>query len=322
VSQTYEASSVAKQQFGSDATELKLDAIEQYLTTYKVVMNGAKRKWPELRIAYIDASAGSGVRQTKRDAKSVPKQWTLEISAEDAKQLSEFRIGSALRAFSGEQSFDRYTFIEKNKSKIEELKARNADHKLSGRCIYRNKDANEELQRICKKNWKNRRAVVFLDPFGNTVAWETLEAIAATESIDVWYLFTSGNGVFRQISNNGTVTPEAAASLDRLFGTADWRSEFLKEEHIDGLFETTVEVCKSVTPESATQFMINRMRSIFKGGVLDETLPLGDPKNGYPLFSLIFAWGTPNKKAGEIAKSAAGYILKSKEKDSGWYLRD
>ena len=313
---------MAKQQFGSDATEIKLDAIEQYLTTYKIVMNGARRNWPKLRIAYIDAFAGSGIRQTKQDTNDAAEQTILEISDEDAEQLSEFRIGSAVRALSGAQSFDRYIFIEKSKSKIEELKTRSAGHKLSSRCTYIKGDANEELQKICGKKWKDRRAVVFLDPFGNAVAWETLEAIAATESIDVWYLFPSGNGVFRQISNNGTVTPEAAASLDRLFGTTDWRSEFLKEEHVDGLFETTVEVRKSVTPESATQFMINRMRSIFKGGVLDETLPLGDPKNGYPLFSLIFAWGTPSKKAGEIAKSAAGYILKSKEKDSGWHLRD
>ena len=252
----------------------------------------------------------------------VEEQSILEISDDDAEQLSEFRIGSAVRALNGAQSFDQYIFIEKSKSKIEELRARSADHKLSSRCKYIKGDANEELQKICRKKWKDRRAVVFLDPFGNAVAWETLEAIAATESIDVWYLFPSGNGVFRQISNNGTVTPEAAASLDRLFGTNDWRSEFLKEEHVDGLFEVTVEVRKSVTPESATQFMINRMRSIFKGGVLDETLPLGDPKNGYPLFSLIFAWGSPRKKAGEIAKSAAGYILKSKEKDSGWIFRD
>jgi hypothetical protein len=37
---------------------------------------------------------------------------------------------------------------------------------------------------MCAKSWKDRRAVLFIDPFGIQLSWDTLVAIARTQAID------------------------------------------------------------------------------------------------------------------------------------------
>lgn len=305
--------------FGSAATDLKLEVIAEYLTQYKRVMHGAQNKarkngWTVWQSMYIDAFAGTGGRPTNTNDSS-----DQDSLLETDDQVEKFKIGSALMSLEGKLAFDHYVFIEEKRRKLQELRDRVADHPLAGRCVFQQGDSNERLFEICENtDWRARRAVVFLDPFGNSVAWETIEKIAKTKRIDLWYLFPSGNGVFRQISNDGRVTAESANSLDRLFGTPDWRSEFVTKTVRDGLFGQSIELEKAVTPETATQFMINRMRGVFEGGVLEETLPLGDPKHGYPLYSLIFAWANPDKRAGEIASAIASSIIGNGREKSGW----
>ena len=46
-------------------------------------------------------------------------------------------------------------------------------------------NANLEIQNLCNKDWRSRRAVLFLDPYGMQVEWKTIEAIAATKAIDL-----------------------------------------------------------------------------------------------------------------------------------------
>lgn len=310
--------------FGGPPTELKLDVIDEYLKQYKRVMHGAQKKarqkgWREWQSMYIDAFAGTGGRPTSAQSSGLQDELTLETDT----QVEEFKVGSALLALEGELAFDHYVFMEENRRKLGELKSRIADHPHYERCDFRLGDSNERLAELCDRtDWSRRRAVVFLDPFGNSVAWRTVQHLARTNAVDLWYLFPSGNGVFRQVSNNGRVTPESAKSLDRLFGTPDWRREFVKKSEKDDLFGTTVELAKAVTPESATEFMVKRMESVFRGGVLKETLALGDQKYGYPLYSLIFAWANPSKRAGEIASAIAKSIIESRREKSGWLFRD
>jgi len=40
------------------------------------------------------------------------------------------------------------------------------------------------------------RGVIFLDPYGMEVSWETVEAIARTEALDCWYFFPL-SGLYR-----------------------------------------------------------------------------------------------------------------------------
>ena len=65
---------------------------------------------------------------------------------------------------------------------------------------------------------------------------------------------------------------------------------------------------KTATTESITQFMIDRMKTLFEGGVLDEWLPLSTKGIKY---SLIFASANPNPKVWALASKLANGVLRS-----------
>src|SRR5258707_11201188 len=75
-------------------------------------------------------------------------------------------------------------------------------------------DANLSIQKELKDSeWKSARAVLFLDPYGMEVDWETLVAIAATKAIDVWFLF-SLSGLYRQATRrSGNITRDKRAAI-------------------------------------------------------------------------------------------------------------
>lgn len=287
-----------QKKFGSNHTIKKLDCLEKYLKAY---LNVFKNR-PGIPTIYVDAFAGTG---------EIPKASNYEelpLGNED----EAFIVGSARRALEITQSFSEYIFIEKirgNARALEKLKLAYPEKSIS---IW-NVDANEGLQKLCaQRNWKKCRAVIFLDPFGSQVPWSTLETIAATEAIDLWYLFPAGLSVNRQISRDGSVHDTHEASLDRIFGTADWRQAFIDIDVSDpDLFgnERSNQV-KTATPESVTKYMHHRLTSIFRGGVLDEWLPLG--RNNAHWYSLMFAWANPDPKAKMAGKIAVSVMRSGK----------
>ena len=144
----------------------------------------------------------------------------------------------------------------------------------------------------------------------------TIEAIAATKKIDLWYLFPSGVGVFRQISKDGNVDPTHAPSITRLYGTEEWRTAFIKRKPAPNLFDLqATENEKTVDPAVAADFMLDRMKTIFKGGVGDFKVELR--KHAYPSFHLLFAWGNPSEDASKLAKSLSNAAVKVAEKNYG-----
>jgi three-Cys-motif partner protein len=99
-------------------------------------------------------------------------------------------------------------------------------------------DANQAVHGFCAgTDWSKTRAIMFLDPFGNQVNWETIQVIASTRAIDLWYLFPAHLGVNRQIAASGIMEDTKAASLDRVLGTSEWRDEFLERKESVDLFE-------------------------------------------------------------------------------------
>ena len=206
---------MAQQPFGGAHTRKKLDKLEDYLKPY---LNVFKNKdW--VRTTYIDAFAGTG----KVPAAATDPLLPLDDDGRD------FIVGSARRALSLENSFSQYIFIEKTWQKIKELERLRSEYAgKADRITIVNEDANTALQSICAEgDWKKCRAVAFLDPFGNQVEWKTIEAIAKTKSIDLWYLFPAGLGVHRQISGKASVDVDKEKSLTRLFGTSDWKKAFI-----------------------------------------------------------------------------------------------
>lgn len=292
---------MSQKQFGSEeSTGRKLDVIGAYLSMYQTALRNTG-----LSTIYIDGFAGTG---------EVPlAEHKDELFDEDVQVVMS---GSADRAFNVNPPFSRYVFIDKRKTCIDSLKTKFQDHTNGPKASYFVGDANTHIKQLCSsERWRSQRGVILLDPFGSQVKWSTIEAIAATEALDLWYLFPAGLSVFRQISNSGTVDPTHGEAITRLLGTEDWRHAFLKPSRQPDLFGGPLSQEKVVTPESAALFMNERLETVFKGGVMEEMIPLG--KHAYPSYYLLFAVGNPAKAATNLAKKLSKAALRATDRKNG-----
>jgi len=174
------------QRFGSAHTSNKLDKLERYLTTYSTAL-----KNQDFRLIFFDAFAGTGQIQVSEAAPLL----------ESITEYGPFIIGSTERALQLGKAFDEYIFVERSAQKVQRLAELKKKYpNVADRVSIAQGDANSELQRFAlQTDWRKCRAVVFLDPFGNDVEWRTIEAIALTKAVDLWYLFPAGiSGTFSQ----------------------------------------------------------------------------------------------------------------------------
>ena len=295
---------MTQQRFGSSkSTGDKLDILAEYVTMYRRALGS------RFKTLYFDGFAGTG---------QVPLTKEQGGLFGDNTGDSEVLVGSAIRASKVSPPFSRYVFVDKRNACLELLRDRLSTSPNFERMQFEVGDANEKALILCGKDWLSNKArgVFFLDPFGSQVEWSTIEAIANTRAIDLWYLFPAGVGVFRQIGKAGTVDPTHEASITRLFGTEEWKTAFLRPRESTTLFDA-VEVSdeKVVTPESAARFMQKRLRSVFRGGVMDELIPLG--KHAYPSYYLMFAWGNPSSATEKLARRLSKAALKAVERKHG-----
>ena len=170
-------------------------------------------------------------------------------------------------------------------------------------------DANEYLNDLCGKNWRRHRAVLFLDPYGMEVEWQTITAIANTQAIDLWILFPLGIAVNRLLKRDGDVDTTVRHKLDRFFGTTDWYDTFYEIASSPTLFGEEMVVQKISDFQSIAQYFVQRLQTVFTG-VANNPLPLYNSKNN-PLYLLCFAAGNP--KGAPIAVNIAQNILESEE---------
>ena len=157
-----------KHNFGGSWTEEKLKRVAKYLRAYAKIMNKMS-----FRFAYIDAFAGTGYRDEKKDKSE--HQISL-FQKDEIKEIETFSEGSARIALTIKPEFDKYIFIEKSKKHFNELQKLKDDFPdKSKRIQFINADANSYLSELCTNyKWQNHRAVLFLDPYGMQVEWETI----------------------------------------------------------------------------------------------------------------------------------------------------
>jgi three-Cys-motif partner protein len=289
---------VAQLPFAGMHTLEKLKVLENYLSAYQKVLKNTR-----FETVFFDAFAGTGEIPIESD----------EGLFQDVEEAEPFIEGSARRALSVKPPFARYIFVERSKKKAELLRKLKTDFShLSARIHIERADANITVEEFCRvTDWKRARAVMFLDPFGNQVDWNTLVAVAKTQAIDLWYLFPAHLGINRQISASGEFDIHKGASLDKVLGTSKWRDEFVARVTRENLLGEIEQISfKQSTVDSVTRFMIGRMKEIFKGIVLDEWLPLGG--GGSHWYSLIFACANPSANATDIAKRVARAVMTRK----------
>lgn len=123
--------------------------------------------------------------------------------------------------------------------------------------------------------------------------------------------FPAGLSVHRQLGTQGKVHYTHEESLNRIFGSRDWRTRFIDTVEIaaDLFSPAGVGNSKVATPDSVTKYMHERMSSVFAGGVHDKWMPLGQ-KGGH-WYSLMFACANPSPNATKLAMRLAGAVIGS-----------
>jgi three-Cys-motif partner protein len=285
-------------EFGGVSTDLKLSVVNGYLVAFTTALRGKfKDLW------YIDAFAGTGER-------------TVRYSAQDAslfdpatKERIERLRGSAQIAIDVRPPFDRLVFMDTNSKHCEALRALQANNPTRKIDVLED-DANQAIERLLNSHrWDSTRAVMFLDPYGMSVNWTTLEAIRATRAIDVWYL-VSLSGLFRQAALDGRAVDESKRqALTRMLGTDEWETEWYRRTERRDLFGAVNPDHERVAGVDAMEdFVFRRLSGLFSKVL--RPLRLKDDRN-VPTFSLFFATSNPDGKAIGLATRIAGHILSS-----------
>jgi three-Cys-motif partner protein len=282
------------QKFGGPWSLVKLDAVVKYLTAFNVAL----KEQPFNKI-YIDAFAGSG-SFTFKESESGPLF--------DRKEAMKVHAGSAQRALHVKPRFDKFIFIENDAGNVASLKGSVAKHPDADIEIIQG-DANREVQRISAiTDWRRTRGVIFLDPFGNSVEWKTIEHLGKT-NLDVWYLFPL-SGIYRNAPLDAqALTPDKEATLTRILGTSAWKDHFYvsSDSEEQSLFSLEPSNFRRSTPDDIQKFVHDRLKSVFPLVLPPRTL-LGLTRA--PMFSLFFAMGNPSSRAQEIASAIARHILR------------
>ncbi len=285
----------AKQSFGGEWTTEKLKRLRKYLVAYATAMKNQR-----YQIVYIDAFAGTGYRTS-------PKEQEVEDYL--FPEMEEVMDGSARIALQVTPGFDKYIFIERNQKKFAELEnLKNEFPDLANKILPKNEDANSYLKGLCDgPTWRKHRAVLFLDPFGMQVTWDTLEAIASTEAIDVWYLFPL-MAVSRMLKKSGEIPASWRKRLDAILGTSDWYDLAFQKKTTQGLFGEEEITIKNSDYDFIVEYVVNRLSTIFPGVAENPLLLSNSRKN--PIYLLCFAISNPSPRARELALDIARSVLR------------
>ncbi len=293
----------AVQRFGGQHTELKLRVLTEYLEAYLSVM----QKQDFFRLTYIDALAGTG--------------WSRAALREDDRQTDFLdpvapTKGSALRVFDVKNKgrrFDRYVFNDLRKGKLKQL--RNEVEGLFPAPVSRpemqftSDTADQVIARECDRLEGHDRAVMFLDPFGMQVSWQSIQRVAASRQIDLWYLAPVGYAYTRLMKRDGRITETRRKLLDEAMGGDGWRS--LYRQHDMDMFGHAPEV-RDEGWEAIASYFMGRWQEVFGPGALQMTLPLAG-RGRLPLL-LCFACSNRNPKAhGAALRIASSLIEKARD---------
>jgi three-Cys-motif partner protein len=286
--------------FGGNWTQEKLSRVGKYLSAYTKILSKTAFNY-----AYIDAFAGTGYQTIRMEEN--PNQPLFQELVED--EPKQFLDGSARIALQVQPRFKRYIFVERDPKRFAALRKLIDDFPDKADTITLvNEDANAYLQKLCRTNWVKHRAVLFLDPFGMQVTWDTITAIAKTQAIDLWYLFPMGIGVNRLMVRDGNIATHWRQRLDATFGESGWYDVFYKTYIEQNLFgESQQKVVKVGGFDDLGRYVVNRLRSVFAEAA-DNPLFLYNSRNN-PLFLLCFAAGNPKgaPTAVKIAQDILGH---------------
>ncbi len=286
--------------FGGVWTEIKLKALNDYLGFYQAALKNQNfETW------YIDAFAGTGDRHAELSQGGIFEGGPIE-------SVERILDGSARKALKIVPPFSHYWFAEQHQGRARKLEQLTTEWQYD--IQVRRGEANVELQNLfASPPWlggstsARQRAVVFLDPYGMSVDWKTLEVLAATKKVDVWYLFPRAAVVHQLANDLSGVDDGKRRALARIFGGDDWEAEFYSAKPAQSsLFEIAPEEGKARHASSAdiADFARSRLGKLFC--YVSDPLPL--IVNGHDYFELYCM--SNNEKAISLIKKGVDYVIR------------
>jgi three-Cys-motif partner protein len=280
--------------WGGIWTEKKLNAFAKYVSAYLTIMKN-HQNWKTI---YFDSFAGSGDRKGKCDS---PLYNQLMLSKEDERLYK----GAAERVLTlpNNLSFDYHYFIDVKEGSLKKLEVKLSELQKT-KCSpfqYRSGDCNQwllELSRAMNEKKNCYASLVFLDPFGMQISWESIESLKDTRT-DIWILIPTGVIVNRLLDKSCEL--KHSQKLQSFFGLE-------KEEIIEYFYQKKIyntlfgekEIVRKVSSpiEKIADLYVQRLKTIWKF-VTEKPLRLENSK-GVPIYHLVFA--SNNKSALKIAK--------------------
>lgn len=293
--------------FGGDWTEAKLEIVSRYAKSFQSAL-----KHQRFETWYIDPFAGSGERTETRVTGGLLEGTPIE------KTRVTFE-GSARRALNIEPAFHHYRFADTKPAHVEAL--RNLATEYPDRDIeVWSGDGNLAVRQIVtsapwtssRDGWR-QRGIVFLDPYGMNVCWDTLKYIAETKRLDVWFLF-AGKAVRQQLGPSlDRVDEGKAAALDRFFGQADWREAFFRppEQRTDLFGFQSSKAETSVNRQAIGAYARQRFQDAFCWVSEPKSLTVRNVPDFFQLYCM-----TNNEKAAELIGKLHQGVVKAHERAS------
>lgn len=281
----------------------KLESLERGLEYYTRRLKN-QPYWEKI---YIDAFAGPGLSTVRTKPKEEPGPmfdlFSGDLDGDPVEQEVEYLKGSPRVALDLKNPFDRYIFVERDPKRLQELEAMKAEYNGARVIDIKPGDANTALLDFVRGiSKRSHRAYAFLDPFGLQMPWSTIEALAATEAIEVMINFPMGMAIRRMMPKSGDVPPGWHISLNTFFGTDEWR-QYAYEEVTDLVGKRTLKFS-----DSEVRLMEwYRKRLQFAFGHVSEPQLITNTRGGR-LYYLIWAGPHPAGLEG------ADYILTMKKR--------
>lgn len=283
-------------EWGGKWTLKKLDAFSKYVYSYLTIM----KKNPYWNTIYFDGFAGSGSR--KKLKSELFTQLKLTIDDEIVYK------GSAERVLDIKDNlkFDYYYFIDTNKSSIKKLESKLTSLEISKdkKLRFLDGDANKWILKLSVTlKTKKYSALIFLDPFGMQIDWNSIQSLKGTRS-DIWILIPTGVIVNRLLDKKGEL--KFLNKLQSFFGLNEEqiRKEFYETKVENTLFGETEITRKVLQPiERISHLYLKRLSTIYDH-TISKPLRL-DNNHGLPIFHFVFASNNKNavKIANQIIKS-------------------
>lgn len=233
-------------QFGGNWTEAKMEIVVSYAKVYLTIMK--EQKWA--KTIYFDGFAGSGIIETD-DSEETIKGTALRIL--DIVEPSEF---------------DMYYFVELDENHKQELEKQVQENYFGRNIHIVNADCNEKLVKLAEYLGHNKafRALAFIDPYGMSVNWSSIEALKGL-GVDLWILVPTGIGINRLLKSDGNISDSWVLKLENFLGLsqAEIKNHFYKAQSVNTLFglETIIEKEKD-TVNRAGELYKQRLKTIFK----------------------------------------------------------